>query len=435
MLTPGLRPGRRRVTLVTSFLVGACALLAQETARKPGEIWLDIPELKILVEPNGNALLRSNKISYLKIHIYASPRQVNYGAIHAKINTEAANVIMTVSGTSDGILCNLDLKLRPGFEIEPGRNSVEVEFVDLHQRIHYASYLLQAPEPGEAQQVSSLGALPVRNTANKYAVVVGISRYKHQGSGLHNLNYADRDAQDFLAFLESPAGGNFRKENIVALFNEEATTVAVQTALRTFLTKPTEADTVILFFAGHGDADPNDNRNLYLLTYDTDPDNMGGTAYPMYDLQEVFERTIKARRVVTFADACHSFGISGERANLTMKKNNLINPYLARSTSANERAVMTSSDVSEESQENARWGGGHGVFTYFLLKGLQGAADSNHDGTVTAGELFNYVQSEVRKATANSQHPKKIEGLAGNIPLSGPLVRSQLNLFASPGGN
>jgi len=75
------------------------------------------------------------------------------------------------------------------------------------------------------------------------------------------------------------------------------------------------------------------------------------------------------------------------------------------------------------------------VFTYFLLKGLQGAADSNHDGTVTTGELFNYVQSEVRKATANAQHPKKIEGLAGNIPLSGPLVRSRLSLLASPRGN
>ena len=76
---------------------------------------------------------------------------------------------------------------------------------------------------------------------------------------------------------------------------------------------------MILFFAAHGDADPHDNRNLYLLTYDTDPDNMGGTAYPMYDLQEVFERMIKARRVITFADTCHSFGVSGERANVTPK--------------------------------------------------------------------------------------------------------------------
>ncbi len=31
--------------------------------------------------------------------------------------------------------------------------------------------------------------------------------------------------------------------------------------------------------------------------------------------------------------------------------------------------------------EDARWGGGHGVFTYFALKGLEGRADSNRDGT------------------------------------------------------
>src|SRR5229473_2108089 len=59
------------------------------------------------------------------------------------------------------------------------------------------------------------------------------------------------------------------------------------------------------------------------------------------------------------------------------------------------------------------------VFTYFLLKGLQSAADSNHDGTVTTGELFNYVQSEVRKATANAQHPQKIEGARNRGERSG----------------
>jgi uncharacterized caspase-like protein len=387
-------------------------------------MWLEIPEQQIHVGPNGSAVLSPKEISNLKIHIYASSSQVNYGSIHAKINAEAANVIMTVSGTSEGILCNLALKRWPGFEIKPGRGSVEIEFTDSHQRVHYASYLLQVPESAEVQNPPLSKVVPVRTTGEKYAIVVGISKYQHQGAGLSNLKYADRDAQDFLAFLESPAGGSFRKENIRALFNEDATVQSLRTALYTFLTKPGETDTVILFFAGHGDEDPNDNRNLYLLTYDTDPDNMGGTAFLMSDLQNVFLRVLKARRVITFTDSCHSFGISGERAHVSTKENNLINQYFMKAASVGERAVITASDISETSGEDERWGGGHGVFTYFLLQGLQGAADSNHDGTVTTGELFAYLSTQVRKATGNAQHPKALPGLAENIPLSGPLVRS-----------
>ena len=78
-------------------------------------------------------------------------------------------------------------------------------------------------------------------------------------------------------------------------------------------------------------------------------------------------------------------------------------------------------------RRDERWGGGHGVFKYFLLKGLQGEADSNHDGTVTTGDLFAYVSEQVRKATSKRQNPKHVPNSAENIPLSGPLVRSQVS--------
>jgi len=51
------------------------------------------------------------------------------------------------------------------------------------------------------------------------------------------------------------------------------------------------------------------------------------------------------------------------------------------------------------------WGGGHGVFTYFLLKGLRGEADYNKDTSVTLGELTSYLSQEVRRATKNAQSP------------------------------
>jgi uncharacterized caspase-like protein len=198
-----------------------------------------------------------------------------------------------------------------------------------------------------------------------------------------------------------------------AELNQDATTESVRHALFTFLTRPQEQDTVVIYSAGHGAPDPLDPRNLYLLTADSKPDDMGGTAFPMWQLQDVFERVLKAKRVLTFADTCHSYGFSGTRAGTSSKRaNNLINQYLQRYASKGQRAVITASDISESSFEDAKWGDGHGVFTYYLLRGLKGEADMNHDGVVTAGELFAYLQQSVRQATEGKQNPRALVGIA-----------------------
>src|SRR5262249_17827927 len=151
----------------------------------------------------------------------------------------------------------------------------------------------------------------------------------NSAGGLTNLRFADRDAMSFYDFLLSPQGGSFRRENVKLLLNEDATSQNVRSALFTFLTKPREQDLVLLYFAGHGSPDPHDKRNLYLLTYDTQLDDMGGTAFPMWQLQDVFVRIIKAKRVITFTDSCHSYGVSGQIYGGSEKSNNLINQYLA----------------------------------------------------------------------------------------------------------
>jgi uncharacterized caspase-like protein len=67
--------------------------------------------------------------------------------------------------------------------------------------------------------------------------------------------------------------------------------------------------------------------------------------------------------------------------------------------------IISASDDKQLSQEGKQWGGGHGVFTYFLLKGLKGEADYNKRGKVTLGELIPYLSENVRRATNSSQSP------------------------------
>jgi len=52
-------------------------------------------------------------------------------------------------------------------------------------------------------------------------------------------------------------------------------------------------------------------------------------------------------------------------------------------------------------------GGGHGVFTYYLLEGLKGAADADGDKLITSGEAYEYVFKNVSRHTQNMQHPIK----------------------------
>jgi len=401
------------------MLLGVGHTELPSAATKLSEVWLEVPEMKSRVEANGFARLPQGQISYLQLHINRQPAQVNYGSIHIKINTESANTILTVTSTASGLLCNLDLSHFGGFEIGPGRNSVELEFSDPYRRVHYSSFLLQRGEEPIPSILPKAGR-PEKVEGEKFAVIVGISKYQNAGAGLTNLRYADRDAKAFRDFLLSPAGGAFPKQNIVALFDADATAKNVYSALRTFLTKPKPQDLVVIYLAGHGAADPNDNRNLYLLTYDTDPYDMGGTAFPMEQLQDVFARIIKAKRVVSFSDSCHSFGISGERLG-SGRQNNLFNQYMEHYAAQRDYAVITASNVSELSYEDERWGGG--VFTHFLLKGLQGEADLNKDGTVTAGELFEYLREKVPEATSGQQNPRYLPGLAHDLALSGIGVR------------
>ena len=99
--------------------------------------------------------------------------------------------------------------------------------------------------------------------------------------------------------------------------------------------------------------------------------------------------------------------------------NNLANQYLEQLLYQQEgRAVITSSDVNEKSHESKKWGNGHGVFTYYVLEGLKGRADSNRDRFVSVGELFRYVRQQVRLDTNFVQNPRMLTGANENLALS-----------------
>jgi len=80
--------------------------------------------------------------------------------------------------------------------------------------------------------------------------------------------------------------------------------------------------------------------------------------------------------------------------------------------------VLSASSASEFSQEGKAWGGGHGVFTYYLVRGLKGEADKDGDGIVTMREIYDYIYRSVSEATAGRQHPYLGGVFDNELPLS-----------------
>lgn len=253
----------------------------------------------------------------------------------------------------------------------------------------------------------------------KFALIVGVSKYRYHDGGLTDLAYAGADARAMRDFLVQPEGGGFAPGDIVFLEDEKGTVEAVRAALNSFLPKAGADDLIFIFLAGHGSPDPYAPQNLYFILNDTKVADMPSTALPMTELQEVLDHQVRAGRVVVFVDTCHSAGLSGETlVGARGFENNLINLYASRLFTEAGRAVLTSSDVNEVSREAPQWGGGHGVFTWALLEGLRGAADADEDRFVTAGELFAYVRARVREETAFRQNPRVLPGLNADLALA-----------------
>lgn len=232
-----------------------------------------------------------------------------------------------------------------------------------------------------------------------YALVVGVAQYKSLPASAQ-LEYPERDAESIYSILISPEGGNFRAENVHKLIGPKATLANLQRELETWLPGVArENDRVLIYFAGHGFVY---GGKAYLAPYDIDKDHIAATGYSMDSLSAVAGSKIKAKWKVLLTDSCHSGSINPE-ADVATINGTLKN--LERSLFS-----LTASRDRERSYESKDWGGGHGIFTYYVVKGLEGAADESHDGIVTADELAEYVHREVRQATEGKQNPTSERG-------------------------
>ena len=228
----------------------------------------------------------------------------------------------------------------------------------------------------------------VRNP-NAVALIIAISNY--QTADVPPVKYAKRDAAVIRDYLIDAMG--YSPENILPQNPDELMTYGqiktyIQKVLPSYL-KPDGNSDLFVYYTGHGAPSTTDHE-AYLVPWDCNPNYVSNdNAYEMKQFYLDVEK-LNARKKIIVVDACFS-GQAGNGQSLIKYASPALlrvnNPLVADSNTV----IFQSSGPDQVSNwyDEKR----HGMFTYFFLKGLQGAADLNGDGTITAEEMIKYIDN------------------------------------------
>jgi uncharacterized caspase-like protein len=148
------------------------------------------------------------------------------------------------------------------------------------------------------------GDAPVGPVRNRYALVVGVGKFKN---GITPLQYSVRDATLFYRFLLEQAG--FTKNNTYFLADQNATSSSIVKYLNGIRNTAQEDDLVVVYMSSHG-TPPDKFGGVYIVTYDTEVnprERVWHTAVAETALKD-FVENLRARRLVMVLDTCYSNG-------------------------------------------------------------------------------------------------------------------------------
>ncbi len=251
-----------------------------------------------------------------------------------------------------------------------------------------------------------------RPSGKTYALIIGISSYALDPP-VTSLQFADKDAETFAALLKTPIGGELQvQDQIRLLTNEKATRAGVDDAVHEMASlHGTAANTLIVFVAAHGvylktEEDPETHRVIqrdpYILTHESNPQDAKTTGYPMADFRRMIaEQAEHFGRVLVFLDVCHAGNVAGIGGGTDLEAS-VRRVFEGR---AGELGVMLASHAKKFALESSNFGGGHGAFSYFLISGLNGEAAQPGTNEITFANLAVYVVKNVSEFTGSQQTP------------------------------
>lgn len=230
------------------------------------------------------------------------------------------------------------------------------------------------------------------------ALLIGNSTFPDDPHNLPELRGPINDLALLRDALTDLSTGLFEPAHVRLL--PERTKLQITTAMERFFRSASRADTLLLYYSGHGQQDT--LGNLFLCARDTRTDFLVSTAISDSEINSIVLGS-SAQTFVLILDCCHSGAFKGAS--------------MATSLQGTGRFILTSSrrrELSADSTEDT----GPSAFTSYLVEALRlGSLDYNGDGYVSLNDVYDYVLSGLRQATG--QIPQRhIDNAVGDVTLA-----------------
>ncbi|MGR9046393.1 MAG: caspase family protein, partial [Gammaproteobacteria bacterium] len=233
-----------------------------------------------------------------------------------------------------------------------------------------------------------------------HVIAVGINQYKDQRL---NLDYSVADAKSIAAILKTKKLMSFKNIHELGLFDQNATKQAIIGRLKESANYPKE-DVLVVYLAGHGLAI---NGEWYFMPHETtlqetehEYAEIGISAQEIRDLMA----EINMQKILILVDACYSgAGLNAFRHLQNSQR------HFGRALSKSVGIVILA--ATRQDQQAAELADlGHGLFTYVVSQGMEGAADIRpKNQIISAYEVADFSTSTIpeysKKYLGASQEP------------------------------
>ncbi len=248
--------------------------------------------------------------------------------------------------------------------------------------------------------VDNLPSVKFRSNPKAYAIVIGIEQYRQK---LPRADYATRDAQTVMEYLTQVLG--YPEENVITLLNDRALKSDIEKYFEKWLGNNVEQDgTVFVFYSGHGAPNPK-TADAYIVPYDGDPSFIDETGYSLRRMYAALGK-LPAKEIIVALDSC--FSGAGGRSVIAKGSRPLVMNLQANTVIPTNMTVLSASAGDQASSTYDEKG--HGLFTYFMLKGIKNEDVVRRDGSIKVNDLYSYVKPQVeriaRKQYNNEQTPQ-----------------------------
>jgi len=204
------------------------------------------------------------------------------------------------------------------------------------------------------------------------ALIIGINKYKDKK--IPDLKTAVNDARGIARIVKKKYG--FK---VITLFDQKATKKSIYNALRDMAYNAEENDSVLIYYAGHGDLDRQYDDGWWIPS-----DARGGDPITYLDNVQVQKamRSMKARHVLLISDSCYSDTLFGQATRSLPPAIN--SKYYVNLYNEKSRWGMTSGNKTPVADSGT---GKHSVFAYELIKVLR----NNKKPYLSTQELYTKI--------------------------------------------